>query len=80
MRAPPAAATAYGDFVRRDVAYGAFAPASQVYGAFAMPGERAVDRGFSALGQGEHNHAGADQGQGAEVHRPPAVRRRRNAR
>jgi hypothetical protein len=30
-------ASAYGDFVRRDVAYGAFAPSSRVYGAFAAP-------------------------------------------
>jgi hypothetical protein len=48
LHAAPVATTAYGDFVRRDVAYGAFAPASQVsygafapasqvYGAFAMP-------------------------------------------
>jgi hypothetical protein len=34
---PPSPTTAYGDFVRRDVAYGAFAPSSRVYGAFAMP-------------------------------------------
>jgi hypothetical protein len=30
-------ASAYGDFVRRDVAYGAFAPSSRVYRAFAAP-------------------------------------------
>jgi Transglycosylase SLT domain len=38
LRAAAAAVvTAYGDFVRRDVAYGAFAPSTRVYGAFAMP-------------------------------------------
>jgi hypothetical protein len=37
LPAAPPATTAYGDFVRRDVAYRAFKPASQVYGAFAAP-------------------------------------------
>jgi hypothetical protein len=37
VRAVAPVATAYGDFVRRDVAYGAFAPSSRVYGAFAVP-------------------------------------------
>jgi hypothetical protein len=39
-RAVAPIATAYGDFVRRDVAYGAFAPTSRVYGAFAEPVSR----------------------------------------
>ena len=37
LRAAAPVTSAYGDFVRRDVAYGAFAPSSRVYGAFAAP-------------------------------------------
>ena len=37
LRAAVPVTSAYGDFVRRDVAYGAFAASSRVYGAFAAP-------------------------------------------
>lgn len=40
LRAAPPVSSAYGDFVRRDLAYGAFAPSSRVYGAFAVPASR----------------------------------------